>query len=128
MSSFVSNEALYCSVVVLPTVWAEAITVAAKITIINKPIANSEDIINKDLNISSIEFYSRHIWFGPKGTSINLTLNKCGISYDAPVYDMDDLTDDIENINIKDIKDTEEEEVEETVESDSVEDSDSDEE
>jgi len=59
----------------------------------NKPITNSEDILNKDVNISSIEFYSRHIWFGPKGTSINLTLNKCGITYETPVYDMDDLND-----------------------------------
>ena len=59
-----------------------------------KAITNSEDILNKDLTISSIEFYSRHIWFGPKGTSINLTLNKCGISYDAPVYDMDDIETD----------------------------------
>jgi hypothetical protein len=85
----------------------------------NKPITNTEEILNKDLNIANIEIYSRHIWFGPKGTSINLTLNKCGISYDAPVYDMDDLADDIDNIDIKDT-----EEVEETVESDSVEDSD----
>ena len=56
-------------------------------------ITNTEDVLNKDINISSIEFYSRHIWFGPKGTSINLTLNKCGISYDTPVYDMDDMDD-----------------------------------
>ncbi len=55
----------------------------------NKAITNTEDILNKDINISSIEFYSRHIWFGPKGTSINLTLNKCNVSYDVPVYDMD---------------------------------------
>ena len=59
----------------------------------NKAITNTEDILNKDINISSIEFYSRHIWFGPKGTSINLTLNKCSVSYDAPVYDMDDIDD-----------------------------------
>ena len=59
----------------------------------NKPITNTEEILNKDLTISSLEIYSRHIWFGPKGTSINLTLNKCGISYDAPVYDMDDVND-----------------------------------
>jgi hypothetical protein len=63
----------------------------------NKPITNTEDVLNKDINISSIEFYSRHIWFGPKGTSINLTLNKCGVSYDTPVYDMDDM-DDIDDI------------------------------
>lgn len=63
----------------------------------NKAITNTEDVLNKDINISSIEFYSRHIWFGPKGTSINLTLNKCGVSYDTPVYDMDDM-DDIDDI------------------------------
>ena len=60
----------------------------------NKAITNTEDVLNKDINISSIEFYSRHIWFGPKGTSINLTVNKCSVSYDAPVYDMDDMNDD----------------------------------
>ena len=60
----------------------------------NKAITNTEDVLNKDINISSIEFYSRHIWFGPKGTSINLTVNKCNVSYDAPVYDMDDMNDE----------------------------------
>ena len=63
----------------------------------NKAITNTEDVLNKDINISSIEFYSRHIWFGPKGTSINLTVNKCSVSYDAPVYDMDDMNDDDED-------------------------------
>jgi len=57
----------------------------------NKAITNTEDVLNKDINISEIEFYSRHIWFGPKGTSINLTVNKCSVSYDTPVYDMDDM-------------------------------------
>ena len=91
----------------------------------NKPITNTEEILNKDLTIASIEIYSRHIWFGPKGTSINLTLNKCGISYDAPVYDMDDLTDDIDNKdNDNDNEDAEE--TVEAVESDAVEDSDED--
>ncbi len=56
-----------------------------------KPIINTEDLIGKDLNISSIEAYSRHIWFGPKGTSINLTLNKCAVSYETTEYDMDDV-------------------------------------
>jgi hypothetical protein len=88
-----------------------------------KPITNTEDIINKDLNISNIEIYSRHIWFGPKGTSINLTLNKCAISYDAPVYDMDDIEDglDAEKDEVTDVEETEE-----GVESDAVEDSDED--
>jgi hypothetical protein len=66
-----------------------------------KPIINTDDIISKDLNISSLEIYSRHIWFGPKGTSINLTLNKCAISYETTEFDMDDIqgsddTDDSE--------------------------------
>ena len=56
-----------------------------------KPILNTEELINKDLNISNIEVYSRHIWFGPKGTSINLTLNKCSVSYETTEYDMDDV-------------------------------------
>ena len=88
----------------------------------NKPITNTEEILNKDLTISSIEIYSRHIWFGPKGTSINLTLNKCGISYDAPVYDMDDITDGIDTIDVS--KDEEDEKEEVADESDAVEDSD----
>lgn len=83
----------------------------------NKPIDNTESVLNKDLNISSIEIYSRHIWFGPKGTSINLTLNKCGISYEAPVYDMDDIDEG----SVDDIAETEE-----VIESDAVEDSDED--
>jgi hypothetical protein len=87
----------------------------------NKPITNTEDVLNKDLNISSIEIYSRHIWFGPKGTSINLTLNKCGVSYDVPVYDMDDIDDN--NEKGEEIDDTEEAEV---AESDAIEDSDED--
>jgi hypothetical protein len=89
----------------------------------NKPITNTEEIINKDLTISSIEIYSRHIWFGPKGTSINLTLNKCGISYDAPVYDMDDINDESDDITdgVNDAN-TDKEEVAD--DSDAVEDSD----
>ena len=91
----------------------------------NKPITNTEEILNKDLTISSLEIYSRHIWFGPKGTSINLTLNKCGISYDAPVYDMDDIDDtaDNDNDNEKD-EVTDVEETEDVIESDAAEDSD----
>ena len=88
-----------------------------------KPIINTDEIINKDLTISSLEIYSRHIWFGPKGTSINLTLNKCGISYDAPVYDMDDIDDAADKDEVTDtVDDTEE--TEEVIESDAAEDSD----
>ena len=54
-----------------------------------KAIQNTEDLINKDLDISSLDFYSRHIWFGPKGTSINFTLGKCSVSYETTEYDMD---------------------------------------
>ena len=52
-----------------------------------------------------MEAYSRHIWFGPKGTSINLTLNKCAVSYETTEYDMDDVEGDNE-------KQTENDEVE----------------
>lgn len=55
----------------------------------SKPIQNTEDLINKDLDISSIDFYSRHIWFGPKGASINFTLGKCAVTYETTEYDMD---------------------------------------
>ena len=85
----------------------------------NKPITDSEEILNKDLTISKIEIYSRHIWFGPKGTSINLTLNKCGISYNVPVYDMDDIDDDEDSV-----EDDAEVDTEEVIESDEAEDSD----
>jgi len=54
-----------------------------------KPIQNTDELINKDLDITSLDFYSRHIWFGPKGTSINLTLSKCYVSYETTEYDMD---------------------------------------
>ncbi len=59
-----------------------------------KPLENVEDLLNKDLSINEIEAYSRHIWFGVKGTSVNFTLNRCEVSYDVPVYDMDDVEDD----------------------------------
>ena len=55
----------------------------------DKPILNTEDLINKDLDISSLDFYCRHIWFGPKGASINFTLGKCAVSYETTEYDMD---------------------------------------
>jgi hypothetical protein len=55
----------------------------------DKVIQNTEDLINKDLNISSLDFYSRHIWIGPKGVSTNFTLGKCKISYETTEYDMD---------------------------------------
>ena len=89
-----------------------------------KPITNTEEILNKDLTISSLEVYSKHVWFGPKGTSINLTLNKCGISYDAPVYDMDDLDDANDNLDTDKDEVTDVEETEDVIESESAEDSD----
>jgi len=54
-----------------------------------KAIQNTEDLINKDLDITSLDFYSRHIWFGPKGASINFTLGKCAVTYETTEYDMD---------------------------------------
>jgi hypothetical protein len=48
-------------------------------------------------------------------------LNKCGVSYDVPVYDMDDIDDN--NEKGEEIDDTEEAEV---AESDAIEDSDED--
>jgi hypothetical protein len=56
-------------------------------------IRNTEELINKDLNISSLDFYSRHIWFGPKGVSINFTMGKCAITYETTEYDMDAVQD-----------------------------------
>ena len=54
-----------------------------------KPIINTDDLINKDLNIAKMDVYSRHIWFGPKGTSTNFTLANCAVSYETTEYDMD---------------------------------------
>ena len=54
-----------------------------------KPISTPAEIINKDVSISEIEVYSRHLWFG-KTYSVNLTLNRASISYNAPVFDMGD--------------------------------------
>jgi hypothetical protein len=55
----------------------------------DKPIQNTEDLVNKDLTIASLNFYSRHIWFGPKGASTNFTLSKCRVTYETTEYDMD---------------------------------------
>lgn len=58
-----------------------------------KPIQNTEELINKDLDITYLDFYSRHIWFGPKGASINFTLGKCAVTYETTEYDMDAIED-----------------------------------
>lgn len=58
-----------------------------------KPITNTEELLNKDLSITSVEAYSRHIWFGQK-TSVNFTLNKCSVNHETTEYDMDDIEDD----------------------------------
>lgn len=77
-----------------------------------KSIEKTEDLINKDLNISVLDFYSRHIWFGPKGVSINFTLGKCSVTYETTEYDMDAVA------NADGSDDGEEEEVAETANSD----------
>ena len=71
-----------------------------------KAINNTEDLIGKDLDIANLEIYSKHIWFGPKGTSINFTLNSCEISFDVPEYDLDN----VDNASVSD----EEEEISDT--------------
>jgi hypothetical protein len=53
-----------------------------------KPIQNTEDLINKDLDIASLDFYSRHIWFAKQAT-VNFTLGKCAVTYETTEYDMD---------------------------------------
>jgi len=79
-----------------------------------KAIQNTDELINKDLNISLMDTYSRHIWFGPKGTSINFTLNRCAVSYEVTECDMDD----IENADGSDAEVAEEEATEEVNNSD----------
>ena len=59
-----------------------------------KPFSNPDNIINTNLTIASIDMYSRHIWFGPKGTTINFTLNECIVSSETTEYDMDNTNDD----------------------------------
>ena len=59
-----------------------------------KPFLNPDEIINTNLSLSSLDIYSRHIWFGPKGTSINFTLNKCvacSENAEHTEYDMDSV-------------------------------------
>jgi len=68
----------------------------------NKPIQNIDSIINKDLSISSLEFYWKHIWIGPKGTSSSFPINKCKISFDVPEYNMDDAGEDEEDNDVED--------------------------
>jgi hypothetical protein len=70
-----------------------------------KAINNTEQLIGKDLNITNLEIYSKHVWFGPKGTSINFTLNSCEVSFDVPEYDMD-------NVDTASVSDDEEESTE----------------
>uniref|UniRef100_A0A6C0HM43 Uncharacterized protein n=1 Tax=viral metagenome TaxID=1070528 RepID=A0A6C0HM43_9ZZZZ len=55
------------------------------------PITNADELVNKDLTIVDLETYVRHLWIGAQGTSINFTLNKCEISYEVPIYNMDDI-------------------------------------
>jgi hypothetical protein len=71
-----------------------------------KPLDNVDDLINKDLNITEIEAYSRHVWFGTKGTSVNFTLNRCEISYDVPEYKFDDV-DESSNKDEEEVEDGE---------------------
>ena len=63
---------------------------------------NLEDILNKDLNIAELEVYSRHVWFGAKGTSTNLTLNRCMVVHQTLSYDMDDVEEDGEDEVVED--------------------------
>lgn len=54
-----------------------------------QPFKNTDDLLGKDLHISSLDTYSRHIWFG-KSTSINFTLNKCMVVTETTEYSMSD--------------------------------------
>jgi hypothetical protein len=62
----------------------------------NKPITNIDSLLNKDLNITSLEAYCKHFWIGPKGTSPSFPINKCKISFDNPEYNMDEV-DTVDN-------------------------------
>jgi len=67
-----------------------------------KPINNINDILNTNLTVESLECYSRHIWFGPKGTSVNFTLNKCSLKFESTEYDMDAVSNNSDDETAKD--------------------------
>ena len=76
----------------------------------NKPITNIESILNKELDVSSLEIYCKHIWFGPKGTSTSFVVNKCKINRDVPPeYNMDDVEDDDNNNDEEEVNNSDEE-------------------
>jgi len=67
-----------------------------------KPIDNVDELLGKDLNITSLEAYCKGVSFHAKGTSIIFVVDKCYINFDVPVYDMDSVDttsvdDDVED-------------------------------
>ena len=62
-----------------------------------KPIENLDELLGKDLNITSLETYCKGVSFHSKGTSIKFVVDKCYINFDEPVYDMDSTSSVDEN-------------------------------
>ena len=64
-----------------------------------KVIENIDELLGKDLNITSLETYCKGVSFHSKGTSIKFVVDKCYINFDVPEYDMDavDATSDVED-------------------------------
>lgn len=67
-----------------------------------KPIDNIDELLGKDLNITTLEAYCKGVSFHSKGTSIIFVVDKCYINFDVPVYDMDSVDttsvdDDVED-------------------------------
>lgn len=81
-----------------------------------KPIENLDELLGKDLNITSLETYCKGVSFHSKGTSIKFVVDKCYINFDVPEYDMDSIAVDNDS----------EEEIEDTKEDDEADNSDSD--
>lgn len=56
-----------------------------------KPIDNLDNLLGKDLNITTLETYCKGVSFHSKGTSIKFVVDKCYINFDVPVIDMDSV-------------------------------------
>jgi len=55
----------------------------------NSIIDNIDELLGKDLNISTLETYCKGVSFHAKGTSIIFTIDKCYVNFDVPEYNMD---------------------------------------
>jgi hypothetical protein len=83
-----------------------------------KPIENLDELLGKDLNITTLETYCKGVSFHSKGTSIKFVVDKCYINFDVPEYDMDSIADNNSEEETEETEDAKEDD-EEAVNSDS---------